>query len=107
MAAMSVIPASAKTFLRQRLREHARKSWPQLAMVYVRFRASYGYVSVKLIDGDVLPSMRLRYDRSADRWGVAIYSARKGGYEDQLGFTGSPEDSLDFMCDPYLTKADR
>ncbi|MEV4110398.1 hypothetical protein [Nonomuraea sp. NPDC049695] len=104
---MSVIPDAVKTSLRQRLRAHARQSWPQLAAVHVRFRASYGYISVKLTNGDVLPSMRLRYGGSPDRWDLAIYKWRKESYEDQLWFTGSPEESLDFMCEPYLTKADR
>lgn len=107
MAAMPVIPASTKTSLTQRLREHADQNWPQLATVHVRFRASFGYIDGQLTDGEILPLMRLRHGGSASRWGLAIYSAGKDGYEDQIWFTGSPEESLDFACDLYVTNADR
>jgi len=35
---MPVIPESTKTSLAQRLRLHAKASWPQLAEIHVRFR---------------------------------------------------------------------
>jgi hypothetical protein len=105
MTSMPAIPESTKTSLAQRLRAHAKDAWPQLTTVHVRYRASFGYVEGELADGEMLPLMRLRYGGSAHRWGLAIYSAGKDGYEDQIWFTGSPEESLDLVCDIYVTNA--
>jgi hypothetical protein len=61
----------------QRLRAHAKASWPQLAQVHVRFRGQFAYVVGELADGEQMPLMRLRYGGSAHRWGTAIYVASK------------------------------
>ncbi|HZD01660.1 MAG TPA: hypothetical protein VFA46_16145 [Actinomycetes bacterium] len=91
---MPAIPESTKVSLQQRLREHARTHWPQLAGVKVRYRGSFAYVSGQLHDGEVLPLCRLRYGGSATRWGFALYLASKDGYEDAVlptgGFAGAP-----------------
>ncbi len=90
---MPTIPQSTKSSLQQRLGEHARKHWPQLASVQVRFRGTFAYVSGQLQDGEVLPLCRLRYGGSAARWGFAIY-------------LGAPEEALDCACDLYLSGPD-
>jgi hypothetical protein len=91
---MPAIPESTKVSLQQRLREHARTHWPQLAGVKVGYRGTFAYVSGQLHDGEVLPLCRLRYGGSATRWGFAVYLASKDGYEDSVlptgGFAGAP-----------------
>jgi hypothetical protein len=57
---MPVIPESTRTSLAQRLRAHAKASWPQLAQIHVRFRGQFAYVAVELADGEQMPLMRLR-----------------------------------------------
>jgi hypothetical protein len=103
---MPVIPESTKTSLAQRLRAHARASWPQLAQVHVRFRGQFAYVAGELADGEQIPLMRLRYGGSAHRWGTAIYVASKNSYEDQIWFSGSTEEIFDLVCDLHVTNAD-
>lgn len=104
------IPASTKTSLAQRLRAHARASWPQLSNVHVRYHGPFAYIDGQLPDGEVLPLMRLRYGGSAARWGFAIYLASNNGYEDSILPTGtsagSPQDALDCACNLYLTHPD-
>ncbi len=58
---MPAIPESTKISLAQRLREHAKLKWPQLAAVDVRYRGQFAYVTGELTDGDQVPLMRLRY----------------------------------------------
>jgi hypothetical protein len=70
IGAMPAIPESTKVSLQQRLREHARTHWPQLAGVKVRYCGTFAYVSGQLNDGEVLPLCRLRYGGSAARWGL-------------------------------------
>ena len=105
MAVMPAIPESTKTSLAQRLREHARANWPQLARLHVRYRAQFAYVDGELGNGERLPLMRLRYGGSAHRWGAAIYAAGTGKYEDQVWFSGTTEDILDLVCGLYVTNA--
>ena len=102
---MPVIPESTKTSLAQRLRAHARASWPQLAQVRVRFRGQFAYVAGELADGEQMPLMRLRYGGSARRWGTASYVASKDSYEDQAWFSGSTEEIFDLVCDLRVTNA--
>ena len=64
MDSMPVIPESTKTSLAQRLRAHAKASWPQLAQVHVRYRGQFAYVAGELADGEKIPLMRLRYGGS-------------------------------------------
>src|ERR1019366_5405786 len=89
MTLMAAPPASTKTSLQQRLSEHARTHWPQLAGVTVRFRGAFAYVDGQLPDGETLPLMRLRYGGSAARWGFAMYLFSKEGYEDAVLPTGA------------------
>jgi hypothetical protein len=105
MENMPVIPESTKTSLAQRLRAHAKASWPQLAQVHVRFRGQFAYVAGELADGERIPLMRLRYGGSAHRWGTAIYVASKDSYEDQIWFSGSTEEIFDLVCDLHVTNA--
>jgi hypothetical protein len=103
---MPTPPASTKTSLGQRLTTHARRRWPALAGVEVRFRGQFAYLSGQLPDGHVLPLCRLRYGGSASRWGFAIYRASHDDYQDSIlpsGYTaGSPEEALDCACGLYL-----
>ncbi|HSC88932.1 MAG TPA: hypothetical protein VLC09_16735 [Polyangiaceae bacterium] len=103
---MPAPPASTKTSLGQRLREHARARWNPLSAVQVRFRGRFAYVDGQLPDGEVLPLCRLRYGGSASSWGFAIYRASHDDYQDSVlpsGHTaGSPEEALDCACGLYL-----
>src|ERR1035437_3600542 len=107
MRLMAAPPASTKTSLQQRLSEHARTHWPQLAGVTVRFRGAFAYVDGQLPDGETLPLMRLRYGGSATRWGFAMYLFSKEGCEDAVlpagAFAGLPEDALDCAAGLYLS----
>lgn len=99
---MPAIPESTKISLAQRLREHAKQRWPQLAAVDVRYRGQFAYVTGELTDGDHMPLMRLRYGGSAHRWGTAIYVASSNSYESQVWFSGSTEEAFDFVCDIHI-----
>jgi hypothetical protein len=102
-----VIPESTKVSLQQRLTQHAQARWPGLPGVEVRYRAGFAYVDAELSDGDRIPLMRLRYQRSAHLWGFAIYLASKDGYQDSVLPDGQPvgtaEDALDCAAGLYLT----
>ena len=101
------IPESTKVSLQQRLARHAQTRWPSLAGIDVRYRAGFAYVDAELPDGDRIPLMRLRYQRSAHLWGFAIYLASRDGYQDSVLPNGLPigtaEDALDCAGDLYLT----
>ena len=99
---MPVIPESTKVSLAQRLREHAKAKWPQLAAVHVRYHGQFAYITGELNDGEHLPLMRFRYGGSAHRWGTAIYMASTNSYENQIWLTGSPEEAFDFVCDIHI-----
>lgn len=99
---MPVIPESTKISLAQRLREHAKAKWPQLAAVHVRYHGQFAYITGELNDGEHLPLMRFRYGGSAHRWGTAIYVASTNSYENQIWVTGSPEEAFDFVCDIHV-----
>ncbi|MGH6943448.1 MAG: hypothetical protein ACREH6_04395 [Geminicoccaceae bacterium] len=103
---MPAPPASTKTSLGQRLEARARERWPALSRVELRFRGSFVYIDGQLSSGDVLPLCRLRYVRSASRWGFAIYRASHDDYEDNVlpsgQFVGTPEEALDCACGLYL-----
>jgi hypothetical protein len=104
---MAAIPDSTKTSLAQRLRQHARDHWPQLADLRVRYHGQFTYVEGELVDGDRLPLLRLRYNGSASSWGFGLYLASSGKYENQILPTGLPigtaQEALDCACDLYLT----
>jgi hypothetical protein len=99
---MPAIPESTKTSLAQRLRAHARKGWPQLAAVHVRYRGQFAYITAELADGELLPLMRLRYGGSAHRWGTAIYVASRDSYQDQTWFGLGVEEVFDLVCDLHV-----
>lgn len=105
MALMPAIPESARTSLAQRLREHARTNWPQLATIHVRYRGQFAYVDGELADGERLPLMRLRYGGSADRWGTAIYVASTDSYQSQIWFNSPIEETFDLVCDLHIPNA--
>jgi len=108
MAPMPAIPASTKTSLGQRLRQHARDHWPQLADLHLRYHSQFAYVEGELADGDRLPLIRLRYNSSATYWGFGLYLASSGKYQDQILPTGlpigTPQEALDCACDLYLNR---
>jgi hypothetical protein len=70
--------------------------------VDVRYRGQFAYVTDELTDGDQMPLMRLRYGRSAHRWGTAISGASSDSYESQVWFSGSTEEAFDFVCDIHI-----
>lgn len=100
---MPAIPESTKISLAQRLREHAKLKWPQLAAVDVRYRGQFAYVTGELNDGDQVPLMRLRYGGSAHHWDTAIYVASTNSYEDQIWLSGNGEEAFDFVCDIHIS----
>jgi hypothetical protein len=106
MMPMPAIPASTKTSLAQRLRQHARDHWPQLADLHVRYHGQFAYAEGELADGHRLPLVRLRYGGSASTWGFGLYLASSGKYENQILPTGlpigTPQDALDCACELYL-----
>ncbi|MGN9846121.1 hypothetical protein ACTMTI_49210 [Nonomuraea sp. H19] len=106
MGLMPAIPESTKTSLAQRLRQHARDCWPQLAGLHVRYHGRFAYVEGELADGHHLPLIRLRYGGSASIWGFGLYLASSGKYENQILPTGmsagTPQEALDCACDLYL-----
>jgi hypothetical protein len=88
------------------LAARARKRWPQLTGITVRYHGEFAYVAGQLPDGPTLPLMRLRYAGSATNWGFAIYRASHnddaksvlpGGYP-----AGPPQEALDCACGLYL-----
>jgi hypothetical protein len=88
-----------------RLNAHARKHWPQITDLNLRYRAQFAYVRAELDDGTTQPLIRLRYGGSAQHWGFGLYLASSDKYEKVLpsGFpTGSPEEALDCAARPYL-----
>ena len=99
-------PESTKTSLRQRLAARARKRWPQLAGITVRYHGEFAYVAGQLPGGITLRLCRLRYAGSAHTWGFAIYRASHDDYEDNILPSGSPtstaEEALDCACGLYL-----
>ncbi len=62
-------------------------------------------------DGDSMPLMRLRYAGSAAHWGVAVYLARKDGYEDSVlptgDLAGTPEVGPRYRLRPLPGRPDR
>lgn len=100
-------PASTKSSLGQRLAAHARRRWPGLRQVVIRFHGQFAYVDGQLTDGDVIPLCRLRYGGSASHWGFAIYRASHDDYQDNVlpsgSFAGTPEEALDCACGLYLS----
>ncbi len=104
---MVAIPDSTKVSLQQRLTRHAHARWPALTGIEVRYRAGFAYVDAQLPDGEPIPLMRLRYQRSAHRWGFAIYLASRDSYQDSVLPDGNPvgtaEDALDCAGNLHLT----
>ncbi len=107
MNSVAAIPESTKVSLQQRLTEHAKAHWPGLSTIVVRYRAGFAYIDAQLPDGETIPLMRLRYQRSAHLWGFAIYLASRDGYQDSVLPDGQPigtaQDALDCAGDLYLT----
>ncbi|MEU6716378.1 hypothetical protein ABZ897_33355 [Nonomuraea sp. NPDC046802] len=102
------IPVSTKTSLAQRLRQHVRDRWPQLAGVHVRYHGQFASIEGELADGHRLPLIRLRYGGSTSMWGFGLYLASSGKYENQILPTGmsagTPQEALDCSCDLYLNR---
>ncbi|MGH2634368.1 MAG: hypothetical protein ACRDG3_13235 [Tepidiformaceae bacterium] len=103
---MPIPPQSTRTSLEQRLSSHARKRWPHLASLDVRFRGQFAYVAARFADDDPLPLCRLRYNGSAHDWGFAIYRASHEDSEDNFLPSGLPygsaEEALDCAGGLYL-----
>ncbi|MEW2491510.1 hypothetical protein [Streptomyces sp. NPDC048411] len=100
----------ARLSLEQRLDDHARTAWPQLARLHVRHRGAFAYVAGQLADGEQVKLMRLRYTGTAATWGFALYLASSDTYENTVLPTGSlagtPEQALDCACSLHLATPD-
>ena len=99
---MPAIPESTKTSLAQRLREHAKAKWPQLAAVDVRYRGQFAYVTGELTDGEQLPLMRLRYSGPPTAGAPRSTWPAATATRDQVWFSGSTEEAFDFVCDIHI-----
>jgi len=82
-------PESTKASLEQRLCVHARQRWPNIELA-VRHRAGFAYADAHLLNGEVLPLLRLR-------------QIRRSGL---VHFTGTPAEALDFAGGVLLIAAD-
>ncbi len=100
------IPEAARRSLQRRLEQRRRDRWPGLTGLRARFRADFAYIDGTLADGDEVSLCRLRYLRSDDRWGFAVYLYSREGYEESVLPTGlpegTPEEALDCACGLYL-----
>jgi hypothetical protein len=89
---MADVPESpdqkTKTAVTQRIRHHVKRGWPHLGDPVVSFPQP-------------TPILRLRYQGSADRWGIGIYRSSSESYtESELPTsfgpkTGTPEQGID------------
>lgn len=99
------IPEGARRVLARRLEIRRQERWPELQDLKISYRADFAYIEGTTNDGP-LKLFRLRYHRSPDGWGFAVYLASKEGYEDSIlprgSFTGAPEEALDCACGLYL-----
>jgi hypothetical protein len=102
------IPDSTGRSLDSRLHQHARERWPDLAGVKLRFRSKFAYADGEIAGGPSIPLCRLRHVGWASEWGIAIYRASHGGYEESFLPTGimggSPQEALDCACGLYLAE---
>jgi hypothetical protein len=103
---MADVPESpdqkTKTAVTQRIRDHVKRGWPHLGDPVVSFRGQFCYVAARLSRrSQPSPILRLRYQGSADRWGIAIYRSSSESYtESELPTsfgpkTGTPEQGID------------
>lgn len=103
---MKAPPESTKTNLRIRLNEHARRHWPGLASIDIRYRANFAYIDGRTTSGHTIKLCRLRYGGSAHLWGFAIYRASHDDYEDNYLPTGhqvgTAEAALDCAASLYI-----
>ena len=65
----------------RRIITHVTRGWPRLGEPLVRHRGQYCYVAA-LLPGhrEPTPILRLRYQGTADRWGIGIYKTSTGQY---------------------------
>jgi hypothetical protein len=103
---MADVPESpgqkTKTAVTQRIRDHVKRGWPHLGDPVVSFRGQFCYVAARLSRrSQPSPILRLRYQGSADRWGIGIYRSSSESYtESELPTsfgpkTGTPEQGID------------
>src|SRR5206468_6643220 len=70
-----------KTAVTQRIRDHVKRGWPHLGDPVVSFRGQFCYVAARLSRrSQPSPILRLRYQGSADRWGIGIYRSSSESY---------------------------
>lgn len=86
----------------RRITAHVTAGWPRLGEPLVRYRGQYCYVAATMPGHrEPTPVLRLRWQGSADNWGIAIYKASTGQYtESELPgsfgpVTGTPEQGID------------
>jgi hypothetical protein len=101
------IPDSARRALARQLEQRRQQRWPDLGDLHVRYRGDFAYIAGATADDEhPLPLFRLRYLRSPDKWGFAVYLASKDGYEESVlpqgTLTGTPAEALDCACGLYL-----
>ena len=82
---MADVPESpdhkTKTAVTQPIRDHVKRGWPHLGDPVVSFRGQFCYVAARLSRrSQPSPILRLRYQGSADRWGIGIYRSSSESY---------------------------
>jgi hypothetical protein len=85
-----------------RITAHVTAGWPRLGEPLVRHRGQYCYVAAFLPGHrEPTPILRLRWQGSADEWGIGIYKASTEQYTENefpgsFGpVTGTPEQGVD------------
>ena len=92
----------------QRIADHVHRGWPQLKDPVVHHRGQFCYVAAVLPgDRNPVPLLRLRYQGSPDKWGIAIYLASDDCYSESEfptaagPVTGTPEEGIDLTLPLY------
>jgi hypothetical protein len=103
---MEIVPQTPSQQTRndvtRRITARVTAGWPRLGEPIVTWRGRYCYVAAKLPGHrEPTPILRLRYQGTADQWGIAIYKASTGQYSEtelpgSFGpATGTPEEGID------------
>jgi hypothetical protein len=99
-------PASTKTFLAQRLRQHARQNGSQLSDLHIRYQAQFAYIEGELGSRDrgypSSGSATADQPRSGDSASTSPSTADTKTRIPPTGMTAdTPKKALDCACGPY------
>jgi len=103
---MEIVPQTpdqqTRNAVTRQITAHVAAGWPRLAEPFVTWRGRYCYVAAQLPGHrEPTPILRLRYQGTADQWGIGIYKASTGQYSEtelpgSFGpATGTPEEGID------------